>query len=150
MPRCLTNTNLNVSYGLIKEMDQLILSKQGLSPRQLICFQRENHERADAVFQADLQGFRVSARVTGGPGIPPFAAVLCMDAGDFVIIGKSMQVTFQKAGVQLKSAQRGTFKANRWIPQGPLSAEPGPDGVGLRLTDAPAKLDVVRLKLKSR
>jgi hypothetical protein len=57
-----------------------------------------------------------------------------------------MRVEFQKPGLRLKSAARGRFASNRWVPGAALSAEAAANQVKVQLTEAPKMLDVIRLQ----
>jgi hypothetical protein len=155
VPQCLTYSNLKMSYEVIKEMDELILARQGLVPRELICFELDKNEKPESVFAAEFQGYAVKAQATRPYGnlwegdvqeTPGFAAIVKMGPDDFVLIGKTMRVEFQKPGLRLKSAARGRFASNRWVPGAALSAEAAANQVKVQLTEAPKMLDVIRLQ----
>ncbi|HYG36493.1 MAG TPA: beta-galactosidase, partial [Clostridia bacterium] len=68
VPTNLTYSNLKMSYSAIKEMEEVILSKQGLRPCELLCFQLDKNERMSGVFEAEFHGFAVKAQATRGWG----------------------------------------------------------------------------------
>jgi hypothetical protein len=124
----LTYSNLKMSYEAIAEMEQLILAKQGLRPRELLCFELDKNESPDTVFKADFHGFTVTAKATRGWGklwegeqqeTPAFAAILKMGENDFVVIGKTMRVEFQRAGMRVASLAKGLFRDQMWVNESP-------------------------------
>jgi hypothetical protein len=159
VPACLARSNLKMSYQVIKEMDQLILSKQGMRPRELLCFQLDQSDKPDAAFSAEFQGYAIRAQATRPydhprgskkepeEETPGFTAIAKMAADDFVIIGRAMQVNFGRSGVQVKAAQRGHFRANTWFDDAAFSVKLDADCATVLLTEADRSLDMIRLKL---
>ncbi len=162
VPLYLTYSNLKMSYGVIAEMEDLILRKQGLRPRELLCFQLDQTEKWDKTFQADFQGYTVKAqalrgfgKLTGGTEdepceTPGFAALVKMGQDDLLVIGKTMRVTFERAGYQLKSWEKGRFRDHQWVAETPLELPAETTKVELTLTDAPQSLDLVRITFERR
>lgn len=157
VPLFLTYSNLKMSYEAVAAMEDLILSKQGLQPRELLCFELDQNENWDTLFQAEFQGFHVQARATRGVGqltggretepreTPAFAAIVKMDESDFIVVGKTMRVILQRAGCQLKSWEKGRFRDQQWVAERPLDVpSPGAE-TGVSLTESPNSLNLVRL-----
>ncbi len=162
VPLYLTYSNLKMSYEVMAEMDALILRKQGLRPRELLCFQLDKTEKWDQTFQAEFQGFTVKAQATRGFGkltggaedqpceTPGFAALVKLAEDDFVVVGKTMRVGFERPGYQLKSWEKGRFRNRQWVAELPLELAPGTTKAELTLTEAPKSLDQVRVRFERR
>jgi hypothetical protein len=162
VPQYLAYSNLKMSYGVIAEMEDLILGKQGLSPRELLCFELDKTEKWDTQFQGEFQGYSVKAQATRGFGkltggtesdqreTPGFAAVIKMDENDFLVIGKTMNVAFRKAGYRLKAWEKGKFRDHQWVGELPLDVSQADDEAMVNLTEAASSLDLVRIKFEKR
>ncbi len=160
VPLYLTYSNLKMSYEVIAEMEDLILSRQGLRPRELLCFALDKTDKWDKSFQADFQGYTVKAQATRGFGkltggtedepreTPPLAALVKMGENDFLVIGKTMRVSFERTGYRLQSWEKGEFRDHQWIAEQPLDVSSARTEVAIALTDAPAALDLVRIKFE--
>ncbi len=156
----LTYSNLKMSYSVITEMDDLILSKQGLRPRELVCFELDKTDGADASFAAEFQGCTVKAQATRGFGkltggtedepkeTPGFAALMKMGENDFLVIGKTMRVSFQRNGYRLRSWEKGRFRNHQWVAEQALDVPQDGAGVTVSLTEAPKALDLVRIRFE--
>jgi hypothetical protein len=162
VPLYLTYSNLKMSYSVIAEMEKLILSKQGLRPRELLCFELDKTEKWDTLFQAEFQSFHVKAQATRGFGkltggtedeareTPGFAALVKMDENDLLVIGKTMRVVLQQAGYRLKAWEKGRFRDHQWVAEQPLDVPQDDAEAVIALTEAPKSLDLVRVKFEKR
>ena len=149
-----------MSYSAIAAMEDLILSKQGLRPRELICFELDKTDRPDASFAAEFQGYSVKAQATRGFGkltggtadepkeTPGFAALMKMGENDFLVIGKTMHVSFQRSGYRLKSWEKGRFRDDQWVAEQPLDLPQDGTEIVVSLTEAPNSLDLVRIRFE--
>ncbi|HON08069.1 MAG TPA: DUF5597 domain-containing protein, partial [Verrucomicrobiota bacterium] len=155
VPKNLRYSNLSMSYSAIKEMDKIILSKQGLRPRELICFQLDRSDKPETVFQADFHGYKITAKATRGYGVlweaektetPGFAAILKMGDNDFVVIGKTMQVEFSRQGYQPSTISKGKFQNNKWVDEkmGDIKS-----GAKIFLTEEFDQIDLFRIRFKA-
>jgi len=163
VPLHLTWSNLKMSYEVIAEMEDLILGKQGLRPRELLCFQLDKADKSDTTFKAEFHGYKVAAQATRGFGklsdgtdtqpteTPGFAVVVKMAPDDFLVIGKTMKVVFQRNNYRLKVREKGRFRDHQWVAEQPLEVLPGETETLIALTEEPKSLDLVRIKFeKSR
>ena len=159
VPASLARSNLKMSYQAIKEMDQLILSKQGMRPRELLCLQLDQSDKPDAVFRADFHDYAIQAEATrpydhprgskreGEDETPGFAAVVKMATNDFLVIGRAMRVEFRRPGVRVQAAQHGHFRLNEWLSDAVFPVKLDADGATVLLTNVDRSLDMIRLKL---
>lgn len=154
VPVNLTYSNLRMSYGILKEMQGIILQKQGLRPRELLCFELDKNDDPTAEFHADFQGFAISAKASRGFGnlwegkeqeTPGFAAIVKMEDNDFVVIGKTMCVKFQRNGFKMESLVKGQFRDNQWVGESPLEITSDMNG-RIDLTDAPRSITQIRVR----
>jgi hypothetical protein len=159
VPRCLKQTRLKASYALLKEIDQLILDRQGLAPSELLCFALDQGERPQKVFRSDFQGFSISAQATieedkphhePREAIPPLAAIMSLGRSDFAIFGTQMQVTFEKKGIRPPMVERGTFYANRWTAGQALPTEKAAGRATVALRGNGDTVDVVRMRFEDQ
>ena len=162
VPLYLTYSNLKMSYGVIAEMEELILSKQGLRPRELLCFELDKTEKWDTPHEAEFQSFHVKTQATRGFGkltggtedeaceTPAFAALVKMGENDLLVIGKTMRVVLQRAGYRLKAWEKGQFRDHQWVAEQPLDVPQDDAKTVISLTEAPKSLDLVRVKFEKR
>ena len=157
VPLFLTYSNLKMSYEVIAEMEDLILSKQELQPRELLCFELDQNEKWDTTFRAEFQGFHVQAQATRGFGqltggaetepreTPGFAAIIKMGENDFLVVGKTMRVVFQRDGYELKAWEKGRFRDRQWVAEQPLDVPSEEGATEISLTNSRDALDIIRL-----
>lgn len=159
VPANLTYSNLKMSYSAIKEMEKLILTKQGLRPRELICFELDKNEPMGRVFQSEFQGFTIKAQATRAWGklwegdeqeTPGFAAIIKMGENDFVVIGKTMKVEFQRDGYVVSELAKGHFRDNEWVGELPLEVKEDAGSASVTLTEAFEGIDQMRIRFKSK
>jgi hypothetical protein len=160
VPLHLTYSNLKMSYEAIAEMDDLILAKQGLRPRELLCFQLDKNEEPDMAFRAEFHGYGIEARATRGFGkltggteddpreTPGFAGIIKLDEDEFLVIGKTMRVSFERAGYRVRSCEKGTFRDRRWTVEQPLEVPRKGAGIAISFTEAPRSLEMVRIRFE--
>jgi hypothetical protein len=146
-----------MSYEVIAEMEDLILSKQGLQPRELLCFELDQNEKWDTTFRVEFQGFRVQAQAARGFGqltggaetqpreTPGFAAIIKMGKNDFLVVGKTMRLVFQRNGYRLKAWEKGRFRDRQWVAEQPLDVPSEGGEPEISLIESPNSLDLVRL-----
>ena len=154
VPANLAYSNLQMSYSAIKEMEKLILAKQGLHPRELLCFELDKNERLGKAFQVEFQNFTIKAQATRAWGklwgdaeqeTPGFAAIMKMGDNDFVVLGKSMKVDLQRDGYAVAELTKGHFRDNEWVGELPLEVKDDATSASLALTEAFEAIEQVRI-----
>ncbi len=160
VPLQLTYSNLKMSYSVIAEMEDLILSKQGLRPHEVACFQLDKTDSPDASFATEFQGFSVKAQATRGFGkltggaadepkeTPGFVALMKWGENDLVLVGKTMWVSFQRSGYRLRSWEKGRFRDHQWVAEQRLDLPHDRAEVVVSLTEAPKSLDLVWIRFE--
>lgn len=151
-----------MSYSVIAETVELILSKQGLRPRELPCFELDKTEKWDTLFQAEFQSFHIKVQATRGVGkltsgtedqareTPGFAALWQMDENDLLVFGKILRIVLQPAGYRLKAWEKGRFRDHQWVAEQPLDGPHDDAEAVITSTEAPKSLDLVRVKFEKR
>ena len=154
VPRTLGYSNLSMSYPTIREMEQLILRKRGLRPRELLCFELDKNEPVSTVFHARFHGYDILANATRGwgktwegnePETPGFAAIIKMDDDDFVVISKTMRLGISQPGYRLKNMEPERFHVNMWVGERPLASPDSPT-CAISLTASPRFIDQYRVR----
>lgn len=162
VPLHLTYSNLKMSYEVIAEIGDLVLSKQGLQPRELLCFELDKTDGQNARFESEFQGYRIQAQATRGFGkmtggtpeepkeTPGFVALMKLAEDDFLVVGKTMRVVFERAGYHVSAWEKGRFRDQQWVAEQPKDLPAEGAAMALTLTDTPRSLDLVRIKFVKR
>lgn len=158
-PARLAQSNLGRSYAALREMEQIILAKQGLNPREMMALQLDRSDQPDELFQATIQGYTITAKASRPfprtaadqePETPGFAAIVKMAPDDFVVIGKTMKVEFFRNELSSASAERGQFLANQWVKDSGLPVDVTAGKLSVDLTNAYSGIDFIRLRFAAR
>ena len=69
---------------------------------------------------------------------------------EFLIIGKTMRVSFERPGYRPKLSEKGRFRDHLWIAEQPQDVGLAESGFAATLTDAPQAVDLFRVQFEKQ